>query len=236
MIHIAVCDDEKIETEYLTRLVNQWAMSEKIDIQVTSFDSAEAFLFTYEYNKKFDILLLDIMMKQLDGIALAKKLRNEGGQMHIVFITGLPDFITEGYEVSALHYLMKPVRVEKLEIVLNKAMSLIEKQETVLIIDTETGVVRLPVNEIQYIEAFAHNTKIQTTSGSHEVKRSISELESRLDEGFCRVHRSYLVGLRYIRQILKTGIVIDDSTLIPLSRRRYNEVNRAFIRFFKEVE
>jgi len=236
MIHIAVCDDEKVETEYLTKLVKQWAVSGKIDIQVTSFDSAEAFLFAYEDNKNFDILLLDIKMKQLDGIALAKKLRSEGGQMHIVFITGMPDFIAEGYEVSALHYLMKPVQVEKLEIVLNKAKSLIEKQETTIIIDTEAGAMRLPVKEILYIEAFAHNTKIQTASGSYDVKQSIGELESYLDENFCRVHRSYLVGLRYIRQILKTNIVMDDSTLIPLSRRRYNEVNRAFIRFFKEVE
>ena len=235
-LHIAICDDVKTETEYISNLVQDWAISRKISIFISVYDSAEAFLFAYETDKSCDILLLDIQMKKIDGITLAKQLRTLGEQMQIIFITGLPDFIAEGYEVSALHYLIKPVQASKLATVLDKALSVMGKQETSILIETATGPVRLSLRDIQYVEAFAHITAIRTTKGSFEAKISIGKLEELLGEDFCLVHRSFLVALRYIRQITKTDVIMDDGKLIPLSRRRYNAVNQAFIRYFKGVE
>lgn len=232
-LHIAICDDEKTETEYLLGLVQDWAASREISITVVTFDSAEAFLFAFDADKSCDILLLDIQMKRLDGVTLAKQLRASGEQLQIMFITGLPDFIAEGYEVSALHYLMKPVQAEKLEAVLDKAIGMIGRKDASVIIETINGPIRLFLRDIQYAEAFAHTTVVHTATGVCEARLSISELESLLDNEFCRVHRSYLVGLQYIRQITKTDIVMDNGKHIPLSRRRYNAVNRAFIEYYK---
>ena len=232
-LRIAICDDEKTETEYLARLASQWAASAKIGAEISVFDSAEAFLFAYDGDNSFDVLLLDIQMKKLDGVTLAKRLRAGGFSTQIVFVTGLPDFIAEGYEVSALHYLMKPVGEEKLFAVLDKAVSLLEKADEMLIVEADDGRIRLPVRDVLYVEAFAHKTTICTTTGDVAARAPIGELETALGNEFFRVHRSYLVGLRHIRQITKDTVLMDDGRGLPLSRRRYDEVNRAFIGYYR---
>lgn len=235
-LHIAVCDDETTETEYLTKLTREWAALRKISAAVSSFDSAEAFLFAYDADGPVDILLLDIQMKRLDGVTLAKRLRAGGGQMQILFITGLPDFIAEGYEVSALHYLMKPVGAEKLFAVLDKARGLLGQAEDSILLETANGPLRLFHRDIQYAEAFAHTTVIQTATVSIEARVSIGGLEAGLGDAFVRCHRSYLAGLRHIRQITKTEVIMDNGNVVPLSRRRYDAANKAFIRFYKGTE
>lgn len=234
-LRIAVCDDEATETEFLTTLTREWS-AEKVSAHISAFDSAEAFLFAYDADKSFDILLLDIQMKAMDGITLAKRLRTSGENMQIIFITGLSDFIAEGYEVSALHYLMKPVAKEKMFSVLDKAAALLIQAEETVLMDTEDGQVKLPVREILVAEAFAHTTNIHTKSGIVPAKLSIGELEDRLGSDFFRCHRSYIVGLRHVRQIAKAEVILDSGQRIPLSRRRYGAINQAFIKYYKGAE
>ncbi len=93
MLNIAVCDDESVEIEYLTQLTRQWAKLTETAVSISCFASAEAFLFEYEENKDFDILLLDIQMNAMDGIELAEKIRENNSSVQIVFITGFPDYI-----------------------------------------------------------------------------------------------------------------------------------------------
>jgi len=232
-LNISICDDEKAEVEYLSKLVSDWAQTSKISVAITAFNSAEEFLFSYESDKALDILLLDIQMKQLDGVTLAKQLRATGGQMQIIFITGFPDFIAEGYEVSALHYLIKPVKEEKLFELLDKTLDLSKKTDDSIIIETADGKIRIYNKDILYTEAFAHKTTIQTTSGSIDARLFISELVEMLGDEFCCTHRSYLVGIKHIKQITKTEVIMDNGKKIPLSRRRYGTVNQAFINYHK---
>ena len=126
-LHIGICDDEQVEIQYLQKIVLDWAHTGHHNISINLFPSSEAFLFNHENDKNFDILLLDIQMGDMDGVELAKLLRNSDKLVQIIFITGFPDFIAEGYEVSALHYLMKPVKEEKLFEVLDKAVSRLQK-------------------------------------------------------------------------------------------------------------
>lgn len=256
--HIAICDDEAPVTEYLSALVLEWAETHDQLIAVSTFDSAEAFLFAYDADNTADLLLLDIKMKRLDGLGLAKDLRAKDSNMQIVFITGIPDYIAEGYEVSALHYLLKPVSKEKLFEVLNKAIDLVEKDDDAIIIDTQNGQHKLFCSEIQYIEAFAHNTAVQTQNDVFMTRMSIGELEFMLTgrqkreslrdklsthspaapfvcdwkNTFLQPHRSYLVNLKYVRSITRTDIIMDNGKSIPLSRRRFNDVNQAFIQYY----
>ena len=105
----AVCDDSPIDAGYVLGLLKSWARERGVPLQTERFPSAEAFRFRYEEDKTFDLLLLDIEMGQMDGVALAKAVRRENETVQIVFVTGYSDYIAEGYEVAALHYLMKPV-------------------------------------------------------------------------------------------------------------------------------
>lgn len=117
----AVCDDSAADADYVRGIVAHWAEQRGVALECRAFSSAEQFLFCYEEDKNFDLLLLDVEMPGADGVTLAKTVRQENEAVQIVFITGYSDYIAEGYDVAALHYLMKPVRPEKLCAVLDRA-------------------------------------------------------------------------------------------------------------------
>ena len=107
MYKIGICDDNQNDSEYLAELLQTWAKQSGYSLNIETFLSAESFLFHYAEEKAYDILLLDIEMGEMDGVELAKRIRQENDTVQLVFITGYPDYIGEGYEVAALHYLMK---------------------------------------------------------------------------------------------------------------------------------
>ena len=232
-LKIAICDDEQNQIEYLSGVVSTWANKNRHVVELKTYSSAKSFLFDYSEEKDFDILLLDIEMPGMTGVELAKTVRKENSTVQIVFITGYPDFMSEGFEVAALHYLMKPVKKEKLFSVLNRAVENLGKKEEFLVLETENGVLRVNFSEIMLAEAKGHDTILTLTSGNETAKIGINDLEKKLDTSFVRSHRSYLVGLRHITRITKTDVILDNGTLIPLSRRMYAEVNQKFIDFYR---
>lgn len=232
----AICDDEALELQYLSNLMKSWAGKAGHRVQISVFPSAEAFLFQYGEEKDFDLLLLDIEMGKMNGVELARKVREENAGIQIVFITAYPDFISEGYEVSALHYLMKPLKEEKLFEVLERAAVNLGKKERYEIFQSEGEVIRIPVSEIVSVEAFSHSVQMVTKRGSYRLDETISGLEKRLGADFIRCHRSYLVALKYIRKITRTDVEMDTGAKVPLSRRKYDAVNQAFIHYYKQEE
>jgi DNA-binding LytR/AlgR family response regulator len=239
-VKIAICDDEPAEIGYLSLKTREWAKNNDIELTVLSFANAEDFLLNYT-NINPDILLLDIQMPGLTGVELAVKIRGEykNETMQIIFITGYADYISLGYEVAALHYLMKPVKEEKLFEVLDRALKKLRKTEKSIIFSS-TGGENIPVfmGEIMSIESFAHyleikllqNTKIRVKTPLNEIERTLHELGGQ----FIRCHRSYIAGLKHIKKITKTDVILDDGSAVPVSRRLYNDVNQAVIKFFME--
>lgn len=233
VINIALCDDEHTEIIYLYSLIRRWAASRDINVRLADYESAESFLFSYEDNRTVDILMLDIQMKNIDGIELARHIRKHNDTVQIIFITGYPDFIAEGYDVCALHYLMKPVKEDKLFEVLNKAAERISKVIQTLLIQTSDATIKVPLDDIRYIEAFAHYIVVQTKAAAIETRANIGDIEKSIGNAFVRCHRSYIVGLNHISRITKTDIILDNDKSIPLSRRLYKGVNLAFIEYHK---
>ena len=233
-MHIAICDDDATQTAHLQAILRKWSAAHGISISESTYPSAEAFLFSYEADQIIDILLLDIQMPGKNGIELAKELRRRADDMQIVFVTGLPDFVAEGYDVNALHYLMKPVDEAKLMQVLDKASAAIGQTTRSVLLESNGAVIKFIAREIMYVEAFAHSVRIEAASGSYEVRKSIGVLEKLLGGGFVRCHRSYLVGIRHISRITMAEVLLDDGRALPLSRGQYRAVNQTFIQFFKE--
>lgn len=178
-----------------------------------------------------DILLLDIEMGEISGMKLARHLRRAGAAMQIVFITGYMDYIAEGYDVEALHYLLKPVTGERLGQVLDRALERIRTREHMLWLTLQDGVVRLSVYEIRYLEVMRNYTTVHGAE-DYSVKRSLNDLERELDGGFYRIHRSFIVNLRFVKRITRTEVILKDGTALPLSRKHYEGLNQALIAYF----
>lgn len=225
---LAICDDSEADRQYVLSMVRRWAAEAGHTVQIDAFSSAESFLFHYAVERDYDILLLDIEMDAMDGVSMAKQLRRDNDTVQIVFITGYCDYISEGYEVAALHYLMKPVKEEKLFSVLDRAAEKLAKNEKVLTLESGGEMVRLPIYQIRYADVFGNYVTIHAQTDV-TVKMPLGELEKILDERFYRVGRSAVVNLTQISRVTKTEIRLSDGTVLPLPRGAYDGVNRAII-------
>lgn len=232
-VNIAICDDEKTEIEYLSSLVEQWAVSTGNTAALKSFASAESFLFEYGENKNYDILLLDIQMKEIDGIELAKKVRRHSRDTQIVFVTGYDKYISAGYDVAALHYLMKPVSPEKISEVLSRAAENLGKTSPAILINANGENVKLTISDIYCAEAVGHTLKITCADCELTVNHSLSSFKSNVGNDFISTHRSFIVNLEHIKRISKTDVILDNGKAVPVSRRMYDDINKAFVAFYR---
>lgn len=228
---IAICDDNKAQIEFLSAAVLHWGEKRDIHPQIFTFENGESFLFQYTEDKSFDILLLDIEMGQLNGVQLAKTIRRENKEVQIIFITGYMDYISDGYDVEALHYLLKPVSEEKLGSVLDRAAERLQDKKKSLFINTGDEMVRIPLYTIRFIEVRQNYVTIHADM-EYTLKKTLRELEQSLDSSFFRTGRSYIVNLQFIQKVTKTDVFLKDGSVIPLSRRLYNDLNQAIIRYF----
>lgn len=227
---IAICDDESSQIKYLQELIGAWSKNREETVMVQAFESAEAFLFAYEEDKDIDILLLDIQMKGMNGIELAREIRKGNEMLQIIFITGFADFMAEGYDVSALHYLMKPVNEQKLTEVLDRAAARLKSSKRTILFKAGSCNMRIPADDIYYAEAFSHYVTLYTKDGQESFNMRISDMEKLLGEGFFRCHRSYIVGMKHVRRVTRTAMILDTGKEIPISRALYDAANQAFIK------
>ncbi len=229
---IAICDDESIILKLLEGLVRRWAEKNNIKVKVEIFSSSESFLFTYEEDKRFDILLLDIEMSGMNGVDLAQIIREQNKSIQIIFITGYMNYIAQGYDVEALNYLLKPVNEDKLFEVLHKAIERISVSEKVLYIESNGEMIQLPLHSILYAEVDRNYITIYSLEGKYTRKQTLKELEDELDKRFFRAGRSFLVNLMHIKRTSRTEVELKNGDIIPLSRGRYEEINQAIINYF----
>ncbi len=227
--NISICDDSDIDRDYLSGLVRRWADRGEHGVLLSLFSSAESFLFQYEENPEVHILLLDFVLGDMDGVTMARELRRENETVQIIFITGYSDYISEGYEVEALHYLMKPVKEEKLWSVLDRAAEKLHRDEQVLTLEIGGALIRVPIRQIRYLDVQGNYVTVHGRE-DYTLKKTLSQLEAELDERFFRLGRSAIVNLTCISRVTKTEVYLKDGSVIPLPRGAYEKINRAIIR------
>lgn len=231
-LKIAICDDDAAQAGMLSEAVSAWAEGKKRMAEIRTYASGEAFLCDYDREKDFNLLLLDIEMNGISGIDLAKSLRRDNSRAEILFLTSHTEFYGEGYEVDAIHYLIKPIDRARLSAVLDKAEGKLAVEPPFLILNSEGRVIKLYESEIYYVEAFLHYVNFVTGDGNYTVRDKISDLVQRLSDGFYRAHRSYLVSLEHIKRIARNEILMENGATVPLARGKYDDINQAYIQFY----
>ncbi|MBM7709651.1 LytR/AlgR family response regulator transcription factor [Enterococcus lemanii] len=226
---IGICDDQVVEQRYLQSLVEKWAKSENHQVEIEVYASAESFLFREE-TLTLDLLLLDIEMGAMDGVSLAKHLRQAQQELPIIFISGYSDYLADGYDVSALHYLLKPVNPEKLFEVLNRGIKQVALEEQVLLFESSGTTHSVRIKNIRYIEVQSNYVTVHANE-SIRMKRPLKEIEELLDASFFRIQRSYIVQLNWIKKITRKEVILNDETKLPLARGKYEALNQQMIRY-----
>ena len=230
-LKIAICDDEANQIEYLTDVVTTWAKKNRHAVEIKSYSAAKSLLFDYCEEKDFDIFLLDIEMPGMSGVELAKAVRKENATVQIVFITGYYEYFSDGFDVSALHYLIKPADERKLMPVLDRAVSNLTYRQRSVLLTSPEGDRKVSLADIEYVESENVHVAVHTVSGVYRSRISLAKFAEQLDETFIKVHRSYIVNLKYVKKITRTDITMVSGDLVPISRGMYDEVHAALIKF-----
>jgi len=232
-MRVAICDDEQVQCQLVTKELQIWSKEQSVTMEVVPFSDAESFLFHWEDDKKYDLLILDIEMGKMNGMELAKKLREDEISIPILFITGYESYMSQGYDVEALHYLMKPIKREKLFEVLNRVKNLVKAEDKILF-QVEDGQISLVPSEIWMIEAMVHRSVLYTQKEKYIIKTSFHEVMKKLEmeKGIILVHRSFLINLKHVASITRNELILDNGMKAPLSRGKAKEVNAAFIQYY----
>lgn len=237
MIHLAICDDDKRFLEYLTGEVEGWAQAEGEACSVEGYPGADAFLFAWEEKKTTDILLLDIEMPGTDGIELARKLRQMGDRIGIIFVTGNPDFALEGYDLEAASYIVKPVKRERLWAALSRARGQVSDRPAIIAPLFGGEVEKVYVSDICCLESDGHGCILWKRDGTKLVcKAGLQQMEQEVGDcsgSFFKPHRSYYVNLEHIERIGKKEIKMDNQMAVPIARGKWEDLNRAYMEFFR---
>jgi len=230
-LKIAICDDDASQRAYLSEIVFSWAKRNRHLAEVKQYVDAKAFLFDYAEEKDFDILLLDIEMPGMNGIELAKEVRRGNAAVQIVFITGYYEYFSDSFDVSALHYLIKPADERKLCAVLDKAADNLAYRQHSVLLSTADGDIKVSLADIVYIESENVYVIVHTVHGSYRMRMALGKFAGQLDETFFKVHRSFVVGLKYVKKITRSEVTMINGDTVPISRGLYDEVHAALIRY-----
>lgn len=230
-LKFAICDDDANQRHYISNIVSDWSKKNHHLIEIYEYPDAKSFLFTYETEKDFDILLLDVEMPEISGVQLAKDIRRENNTVQIVFITGFYEYFSDGFDVSALHYLIKPVNNQKLNPVLDKAVHNLAHRQRNLLLSTADGDFKVSLADIVYVESENVYVNVHTSTTVYRTRMSLGKFSEQLDETFFKIHRSYIVSLKYIKKITRTEVAMSNGNTLPISRGLYDSVHAALVKY-----
>ena len=209
---IAICDDESVHIEKIRTILS--------DYETDNYLSPTALLDAVSAGVRYDVLFLDIMMPRIDGISLARELREFDEDMLIVFITSKIEYMQTGYEVRAFRYLLKDQIDEGLPKIWNDIIKeLLDRQDAYFSYEFERKTYRLPIRDILYFESNLRRIVVHTKASEN------ATLYGKLDDlsvkysSFIRVHKSYLINRRYIRMISAGTVVLSNGEVLPVSRK-----------------
>lgn len=247
-MNIAICDDEE-NVRYLIR-----KLIEKQDepCHIMEFPSGEELLGFWEQEgfRQIDILFLDISMEGTDGMEVAAQIRDWkeereeplwGSLPLLIFVTGYPEYMPKAFSVNAFQYLVKPIDEREFEEAFMQAcrerryLDRKKKAEPREILVRNGAITRsVPVEAIYYIES--SNRKVIVSMGDEEIEcyGKISEMESVLGEGFFRIHKGYLVNMKYVERYSRTEVLMKNGSRLLISKYKYQDFVKAYLGYIME--
>lgn len=239
-MRIAICEDDDTEREYVQSLVAAWFKKNGKANQADCYVSAEQLLFSFEEELPYSVYILDIQMGKINGMELAKKIRERDTTAVILFLTGLRDYALEGYEVGAMRYLIKPVREEEFFSLLDRAAEKCKAvEETFFVLEQGSEIIRIPYTDIWYLESKGHYIELVYREGTIpcrtiQWKASLGSIRTEFEENdFVMTRRGMLVNLRRIAKVGRTECILDNGERLAVSRNQYQNVNETFIAYYK---
>ena len=234
MIHVALVEDDRNYAESLTEHLRHYEADSGEKIKITVFEDGEDI--ATDYKAEYDIILMDIEMRFMDGMTAAEKIREHDSEVVIIFITNMPQYAIKGYLVDALDYVLKPVSYFAFSQRIDRALVRMKKRDRkYLTIAVKGGMQKIDISQIYYVEVQDHLLIYHTTEGNFVTKGTIRDAESQLDaKRFFRCNRCYLVNLEYVDNYMGSDVSVNGDT-IQVSRSRRKPFLDALNEYLNEV-
>ncbi len=228
MYNFALCDDDTdFCNEFKDRLAAILA-GKAIRYELTCFDSAEKFLAALD-GGRFDLIFLDIMLGDTNGMDIAKAIREKNYGCDIVFISSYRDFAFDSYDVRPLHYLDKSPGIGRLEEALNRFLE--KSSGATIYLTNSRGALALNLADILYFEVFGHDLTIHKSDGTKlRYSGTLKDMEDMLPPSlFVRTQRSFLVNLGHVKEITRHEVILTDGESVSIGRGKYDTVRLRFL-------
>lgn len=226
-MRIAVCDDLKDDREKLRGYLTDALARRRIAASISLFYSGDELLERMP-QEPFDAYFLDIYMEGLSGVETAYRIRERYTEAVLVFTTTSPDHMAEGFDVGAVHYLVKPVTSQAVGLALDRCLRLMKKQESYITLTVDRAEKQVLLSAIRYVESRERKCLITSKLGVLAPYIRINDLEAMLDGRFLRCHRSFLINMDEAEGLFPGGFLMADGATIPVKRDKRTELKQQF--------
>ena len=236
MINIALIDDNLNDLNTLKSFIDKYTESDELDshieVNITTYNDPTLFL--NKNNFKYDLIFLDIEMPKINGISLAKRIREKDSNVGLVFITNMTQYAINGYEVSAIDYILKPLDYYDFALKFNKIINFVKRNISnyIYLKSVENNLIKVDVNEIIYVEIFSHYLLYHLENSEIKVRGTISEAENNLSNYyFSRISKSFLINLKHVINIKLDNVLLTGNIELIISRLRKKDFLEAFYKY-----
>lgn len=232
MYRIAIIDDDTDCMNLLCDYVNRYQDENNMHIGIDKFTSGMQLLI--EYKQFYDVIFLDIQIPHMNGMDVAKSIRDLDPNVIIIFVTNTPQFAVKGYEVNAFDYMIKPVDYFLFSTRLRAAIGTIDSaKEYGIIVPWKDGNRRIKAKDVIFIEVRDHLIHVHTRDEEYIMTGILKELEDRLKlYNFIKCNKSYLINVRHIKSIRSDVVELNYNHILRVSRARRKSVQEAFIEYY----
>ncbi|MCD7814968.1 MAG: LytTR family DNA-binding domain-containing protein [Lachnospiraceae bacterium] len=234
MIRIAIVEDETIFAKQLVEYLHRYEQEKQENFCITRYTDGDEIV--ENYKAQFDIILMDVQMRFMDGMSAAEEIRKKDSEVVIIFITNMRQYALRGYAVDALDYVVKPITYFAFSERLGRAIGRMKRrQENHVVVSIRGGVLRIDTGDIYYIESQGHTLIYHSSSGNHEGTGTMKEIEEILAPyDFCRGNKGYLINLAHVDSV-RDGCAIVKGEELMLSRARKNSFMEALTNYWSNV-
>lgn len=233
-MRLAICDDNELERELLNDLLHKYFMKTSVRCEFVHYDGGTELYYDVCEGKDYDIIFLDLFMKDSFGMNIAQKLREINYHGKIIFCTSSSDYAVESYNVFASGYIVKPYGLSDIKRTLDRFIP--EFSMDSYQVKQKSGIAYIPLNEILYVES--DNTKCiihRTDNREYTLYKQLRQIETELnDERFLRCHQSYLVNMNYILEA-NDVFILKNGEEILIRKKSRKEMHQRFLNYIDNI-
>ena len=228
---ILICDDEQQYVDELKIHIENFMQSRVADFTINTANNPQA---VADSNEIYQLAFLDIQMNELNGISLAKNLKERNNKIVIFFVTSYNDYQDEAMDLRAFRFFEKPFNVERLYSGLEKAMEYIDESYVDFYVWTDNEHKQILVDDVIYVERGNRQVTLVTTQGNFTTRETFDEWCAILQNSFFyRVHKSFIVNLHYVTGYKYSELFVQNNVRIPIASRRQTDFHKFWFAYLR---